>query len=35
MAMPHFADYALKGLRGEWELLTDKASAAGRSPNEV
>ena len=31
----HFADYALKSLRGEWALLTDKASAGDRSPNEA
>lgn len=31
----HFADYALKSLRGEWELLADKASEGARSPIEV
>jgi hypothetical protein len=27
----HFADYALEGLRGEWELLADQASAGDPS----
>jgi DNA-binding transcriptional LysR family regulator len=29
----HFADHALKVLRGEWELLADQASAGDRSSN--